>query len=287
MTPDLHEDRTRPVSPGLVARFIDSAESPWLPAFFAAYDAAFILESEKEDLEGFRACLRLNRGKACEALSARYGPYREGVIALFPDGADLPVGAASFIIFAGKDGPVTVSLSYIFVDKDHRRRGLFGTLLHLVREEARTLFETGRDGPLIFIELNDPAEMSAADCARDSGHAGLDQMERLRIWERRGARLVNFPYCQPPLSDSQSSGPELLLGMLGARPDGLPACELLAHLERFFATTVLKGRDPDTIPVAARQLERLRTACREERDIPLTGFDQVLAHAASRRNTGT
>ncbi|MEZ5954971.1 MAG: hypothetical protein R3C13_11785 [Hyphomonas sp.] len=281
MTSDLEDDRTRPAGPGLVARYIERAESPWLPAFFAAYDAAFILEDEKEDLEGFRACLRLNQGSAHETLSARYGDYRELIIALFEDGAIRPVAAANFIVFAGTGGPVTVSLSYIFVEKSQRRRGLFGKLLHLVREEAEALYGTGRTGPLIFIEINDPVEMSAEDYERDSGHAGLDQVERLRIWDRRGARLVAFPYRQPPLSDSQSSESDLLLGVMGAASNALPACEFLAHLERFFAVTVLKGNDPDDVPVAAHQLDLLREACRNGQEIPLRGFDDVFARAAT------
>ncbi|MEZ5947158.1 MAG: GNAT family N-acetyltransferase [Hyphomonas sp.] len=278
---ELYEDRTRPVGPGLVARYIDRADSPWLPAFFAAYDAAFILEDEKEDLEGFRACLRLNEGPAYKTLSARYGNYRELIIALFEEGGDRPVAAANFIVFAGRGGPVTVSLSYIFVDREHRRRGLFGRLLHLVREEAEALYGVGPAGPLIFIEMNDPVAMSREDYARDSDHAGLDQVERLRIWDRRGARLVAFPYRQPPLSDSQSSDSELLLGVMGATSDALPACEFLNHLERFFAVTVLKGGDPDEVPVAARQLDLLRHACHAGQDIPLTGFDDVFTRAAT------
>lgn len=278
---ELHEDRTRPVGQGLVARYIDSAESPWLPAFFAAYDAAFILEDEKEDLDGFRACLRLNEGAAYSRLSARYGPFRELIIAVFKEGNDQPIAAANFIVFAGKDGPVTVSLSYIFVDAAHRRRGLFGKLLALVHEEAEALYGADPAHLLVFIEINDPVEMSAADYARDSNHAGLDQVERLRIWERRGARLVSFPYRQPPLSDRQSSDSRLLLGVMGATSDALPACEVLAHLERFFAVTVLKGGDPDTVPVAAHQLDLLRSACRTGKDIALKGFDEVFARAAA------
>ena len=167
------------------------------------------------------------------------------------------------------------------MDKNHRRKGLFGKLLYLVREEAETLYGAGGSGPLIFIEMNDPVEMSAEDYARDSDHAGLDQVERLRIWERREARLVVFPYRQPPLSDSQSSDSALLLGVMGATSDALPACAFLAHLERFFAVTVLKGGDPDAVPVAAHQLGLLRTACDNGQDIPLTGSDDVFARAAA------
>ena len=60
-----------------------------------------------------------------------------------------------------------------------------------------------------------PVKMSPEDYALDSQHAGLDQIDRLKIWERRGARLVGIDYRQPPLSDDQGSEDELLLGVMG------------------------------------------------------------------------
>ncbi|MFN3610308.1 MAG: hypothetical protein ACK4Y9_14700, partial [Hyphomonas sp.] len=172
-------ERSDALEGGVVAHYITRPDDPFLTRFYSAYDAAFILPDEKETLEGFRACLALNEGEPFERLTALYGPYREMVI-LLTEGANGPVlGAANFIAFAGDGTDPTISLSYIFVDANQRRRGLFGLLLHLMREEAREAFvwpEGDVPAPLIFIEMNNPVKMSANDYALDSTHAGLDQV---------------------------------------------------------------------------------------------------------------
>ncbi len=276
-------ERSDALEGGVIAHYITRADDPHLTRFYGAYDAAFVLPDEKEDLEGFRACLALNEGEAYERLSALYGPYREMVI-LLTEGANGPVlGAANFIAFAGDGSDPTISLSYIFVDAGQRRRGLFGMLMHLVREEAAEAFawpEGNVPSPLIFIEMNNPVKMSPEDYALDSQHAGLDQVDRLKIWERRGARLVAIDYRQPPLSDDQGSEDELLLGVLGTGgAETLSACHVLAHMRRFFGVTVLKGRDLATSPVAADQLRALEAACAQEGRVALTGFEAVFAQA--------
>lgn len=280
-------ERSDALEGGVIAHYITRADDPYLQRFYNAYDAAFILPDEKEDLDGFRACFALNEGADYERLAALYGPYREMAI-LLTEGANGPVlGAANFIAFAGDGTDPTISLSYIFVDASQRRRGLFGMLMHLVREEAREAFawpEGDIPAPLIFIEMNNPVKMSAEDYALDSAHAGLDQVDRLKIWERRGARLVGMDYRQPPLSDDQGSEDELLLGVLGTGgAEALSACRLLAHMRRFFGVTVLKGRDLATSPVAAEQLRALEGACAREEMIALTGFEAVFAEAGQVR----
>lgn len=276
-------ERSDALEGGVIAHYITRADDPHLNRFYSAYDAAFILPDEKEDLEGFRACLALNEGEAYERLAAQYGPYREMVI-LLTEGANGPVlGAANFIAFAGDGSDPTISLSYIFVDAGQRRRGLFGLLMHLVREETTEAFtwaEGDVPAPLIFIEMNNPVKMSPEDYALDSTHAGLDQVDRLKIWERRGARLVGIDYRQPPLSEDQESEDELLLGVLGTGgAEALSACRVLAHMRRFFGVTVLKGRPLTDSPVASQQLDALEAACARDELIALTGFEEVFAEA--------
>jgi len=275
-------ERSDALEGGVIAHYITRADDPYLLRFYSAYDDAFILPDEKEDLDGFRACLALNEGEAYERLAALYGPYREMAI-LLTEGANGPVlGAANFIAFAGDGTDPTISLSYIFVDATQRRRGLFGMLMHLVREEAREAFawpEGDVPAPLIFIEMNNPVKMSADDYALDSAHAGLDQVDRLKIWERRGARLVGIDYRQPPLSQDQDAEDGLLLGVLGSRGADLTACRLLSHMRRFFGVTVLKGQDPASSPVAAEQLQALEAACTRNETVALTGFEEVLTAA--------
>ncbi|MFN3312115.1 MAG: hypothetical protein ACK46Q_01435 [Hyphomonas sp.] len=273
---------------GIVAHYITRADDPLLPHFYAAYDAAFILPDEKEDLAGFQACFALNEGEQYEALSRLYGAYREIAI-LLTEGERGPVlGAANFIVFLGDGTDPSMSLSYIFVDPAQRRRGLFSLLMQLMQQEAvdSVRWPPGNvPHPLIFFETNDPVKMSPEDYALDSSHAGLDQIDRLKIWERRGARLIDFAYHQPPLSAHQSAETQLLLGVLGADAADLSACRLLAHLRRFFGVTVLKGQRPDDNPVAAPQLAALGAACARGETVALSGFDQIIAAAEKARQT--
>src|SRR5690348_14696422 len=69
--------------------------------FFAGYDAAFILPSEKESLEGFRECLALNLPPHFKALAELHGPFAEVVfVANDPGlGADRTVGGGNFICY--------------------------------------------------------------------------------------------------------------------------------------------------------------------------------------------
>jgi hypothetical protein len=274
-------DRSEDLGEGVFQHVFTHSGDPRLNAFFKAYDAAFILPDEKEDLGGFKACLDLNGGEAYARLSGLYGAYRELVILLTEGEAGRVLGAANFIAFAGDGTDPSISLSYIFVDRAERNRGHFSRLMALVKAEAKASFNWPGEPPepLIFIEMNDPVNMAPEDYALDSQHAGLDQIDRLRIWERRGARIVAMPYRQPPLSAAQSAESELLLGVLGGGDVGLDACRLARHMRRFFGVTVLKGTDPAGSPVAAEQLSRLDEACARGEAVPLTGFETILAEA--------
>jgi len=278
-------DRSEDLGDGVWLHVFTHSDDPRLVRFFNAYDAAFILEDEKEDLDGFKACLDLNLDPAHDRLSALYGPYRELVVMLTDGAGGRVLGAANFIAFAGDGTDPTVSLSYIFVDRAERQRGHFSRLMTLVRQEAQAAFAWpgAAPEPLIFIEMNDPVNMSPEDYARDSAHAGLDQVDRLRIWERRGARIVATAYRQPPLSAQQTADSDLLLGVLGASGGDLDACRMARHMRRFFGVTVLKGADPAGSPVAAEQLAALDGACGRGERIALTGFDRIFAQAAQVR----
>ena len=234
--------------------------------FFAAYDTAFVLPDEKEGFDGFLECLALNHGGAHARLAARFGPFREWVLVAERDG-DV-VGGANFICHpvAARDGSLllAMNLNYVFVSPAHRGRGHLRDMVEASRALARMSFDG--DGVaglplLLFIELNDPLRMSAEDYARDSAIAGVDQFDRVAIWARLGARILDFPYLQPPLSAAQAADGGLMLGVLGADGDALDACVLGRHLERFFAISVLKDGDARDNAAAAAQLERCDAAC--------------------------
>jgi hypothetical protein len=267
-------------SSGLRILATTDAASPLVDVFYADYDRAFVLPNEKEELAGFRDCLALNHGEPYQALERRYGPFREIVlVAQHPDNSTL-VGGANLIAFPvrqrdSKEMPtLSVNLNYIYVVPGERRKGYFTRLARAMPEIATAWFRVS-DGAqdtlstLVFIEQNDPLRMSPAECATDTAYSGIDQFERIRMWTRLGARIVDFPYVQPALSNAQRADDTLLYSVYGAVGATLSACHLHDHLERFFGISVLKGKDPYREPAAAGQLRRLQRACSEGRGIAL------------------
>ena len=163
-----------------------------------------------------------------------------------------------------------MNLNYIFIGAEFRGRGLFRRLLAAVRDLALGLvIAPGEAALLTFIEQNDPFRLSPEDYARDTAHSGLDQVSRLAIWQRLGAKILDYSYVQPALSAGQDSDDSLLYGVLGAEGDRLDACVLEAHLRRFFGIAVLKGRPIAGDPVASEQIAALGRACAEGRHIRL------------------
>ncbi len=257
---------------GLQVEATVSPDSAIMGDFYASYDDAFVLPNEKEGYDGFAKCLALNFGDAYLRLSNLYGAFREVVlVARDPDSGAL-VGGANFIAFPLCDGAVlSINLNYIFVAPAQRRRGHFERLVAAVGAVAEALFEpAGAPLPrLIFIEQNDPVQMTRADYARDTQHSGIDQMTRILLWTALGAKVIDFTYVQPPLSAGQAPDHTLVYAVLGAQGDALDACLLRAHLLRFFGISVLKGGDPLADAVAGPQLSELALCCSQNGAIPL------------------
>ena len=269
--PDVIERRLE--HDALVLEASTRPDGPILQKFYAGYDAAFVLPNEKEDLPGFTACLELNSGDAYTRLSAAYGAYRELVLVARDPTSGAVVGGANLIAFPlPLATPVlSINLNYVFIGAAHRRRGYFKRLVGAIGPVAAEFFEPAAAAlpRFIFIEQNDPLLMSRSDYALDTEHSGIDQLTRIRLWSGLGARLIDFPYVQPPLSPQQAPDTTLLYGVLGAAGETLDACLLHAHLERFFAISVLKGADPMANPPAASQLVELATRCRQGPAVPL------------------
>jgi GNAT superfamily N-acetyltransferase len=243
----------------LAIHMTDRADSEVFERFFAGYDRAFVLPDEKEGRDGLEECLALNHGTAHASLEARFGPFRE-LCLVADDGDGLPVGGANFIVMPSTRAGtaiVTANLNYIYVDAEARGRGHLRQLLEAVMACAAGLFQPGHGLPLVFIEQNDPFRMSAESYERDTRAGGIDQLDRLRIWARLGARVVDFPYVQPALSDGQEADDSLIYSMLGSSASQLDAGVLHSHLRRFFGISVLKGRPLEADRVAASQLDWL------------------------------
>ena len=262
---------------GLVISATTSPSSPVLDCFFAGYDRAFVLPDEREELEGFQACLALN-----PVSRSRYSRLHAELVMIATDGHDGPLlGGANFLAtrmsHVTGHPPVAVALNYIFVDHAIRGRGLSRRLLKAVAQLANRAVTDGGDAwPAIFIEQNDPLLLTEAESARDTARSGTDQVERLRIWDRLGARIVDFPYVQPALSAQQSADDGLAYAAVDFPLPAVSPAYLHDHLQSFFGISVLKGGDPDQDQVADTQLRRLQAMARDGRDIDLLPLGRAL-----------
>jgi GNAT superfamily N-acetyltransferase len=265
----------------LVLHVTDQGDGAVFDNFFAGYDQAFVLPDEKEDADGFRACLALNHGAEHERLTAEYGPFREICLIAEDPATGARAGGANLIAMpiADREGRrrITANLNYVYVDPKMRGKNYLGRLMGSIEALVSTLFETADGDVLIFIEQNDPFAMSAQSYARDTHYTGLDQIDRLRIWARRGAMVVDFPYAQPPLSADQEADHNLLYSVLGARAQALDSCVLAGHLQHFFGISVLKGAPIETQPTAAAQIDSLRQSCHAGTDVALLDPGPLLA----------
>lgn len=232
-------------------------QSPVLHRFFEGYDRAFILPDEREEFDGFVQCLALN------ATHRNAYHRRHCEIAMtFEDAHGVLLGGANFLAAttAGKASiPATIALNYVYVEAAARGRGLLRHILADVRSTALTVLDLDPAGaaPVLFIEQNDPLRLTPEAYAADSAHSGLDQVDRLTIWARIGARVVDFPYVQPALSADQSPDDGLIYAAIGYPHDTMPALLLRDHLQSFFGISVLKGEAEAPDGPAARQLAAL------------------------------
>jgi GNAT superfamily N-acetyltransferase len=306
-------DRTRLVSAaGFVIDATTSGDDGLLREFYSDYDRAFVLENEKEGYDGFAECLKLNHGDAYAGLVKRYGPFREFIMVVREAQTDARLGGANFIICPisnKREVVLSMNLNYVYVNPEARRQGVFRRLMRDMPGIAYRLFARSnpRDLPekwrakaqgkkflpqvYIFIEQNDPFRMSAEDYDRDTKLTGLDQVARIGLWSRLGAKIVDFPYVQPPLSKDQDAHATLAYAVLGAPGAALDAGLLRLHLERFFGISVLKGADLSAEPAAAAQLSALTKASKRNQRVPLlagkisTIKSKMANHSAARPPT--
>lgn len=263
------------LAPGLVVHATEDPASPLLDRFFEGYDRAFILPDEREEREGFARCLAIN-----PRFRHAFGRRHSELVAVIEDTAGQRLGGANFLTI-GLGNPIdgvaaTVALNYVYVDENARGRGMLRHMLAAVRLLAKRSVGLDDDAsdPTLFIEQNDPIRLTPEAYAADSRHSGLDQIERIRIWSRIGARLVDFAYVQPALSAEQEPDPNLIYAAIGHPGDGISPALLHAHFESFFAISVLKGEAEAAGGPAETQLRGLanRTA-----PIALLAMDPALS----------
>lgn len=268
----------------------DTADDPVFDGFFEAYERAFVLPDEMEDRGGFATCLALNHGEAKARLASEYGDYRELCLLARDTAGGAIVGGANFIALPHPDATgsplVSANLNYIFVVESARGKGMFRALYQAVERRIATLFGNEPARVLVFIEQNDPLLLAPEDYARDTALTGLDQIDRLRIWSRVGAKLVDFAYVQPALSAAQAADDRLAYSVLGATEPSLPAAILARHLRLFFGISVLKGQPLNISREASAQLERLDALSAEGREIALLDLSDRLDDLATARSAG-
>lgn len=249
---------TRFVLPGGVrVTSTDDPASPLLERFFEGYDQAFILPDEREDLAGFEACLALNRTHRHV-----FGRAHSEQVAVLEDQHGTRLAGVNFLATLIGEGPnarAAVALNYVYVEDAARGRGLLRQCLAAVRIMAPNVLGLDADAPsAVFIELNDPLRLTPEAYALDSGHTGLDQVDRLAIWARMGARVVDFPYVQPALSDDQQPDDSLIYAAIDFPCAAIDPRLLHDHLESFFGISVLKGRAEPPGGAGGRQLAALK-----------------------------
>ncbi|CCA89927.1 hypothetical protein [Novosphingobium sp. PP1Y] len=244
----------------------DTVESATFDRFFEGYEENFTLPEETEDRSGFSRCLALNHGTEHARLARQFGAFRELCVVARDAHSGQMIGGANFISLApaAPGLPATANLNYLYICPAARGRGALRTFIGALSDLIGSLF--GKDdaaGVAIFIEQNDPFSMSREAYERDSEHSGMDQFARLLIWARMQARVVDFPYVQPPLSDEQSADDTLVYSVMGISGDQIDPAVLRHHLAGFFGISVLKGAPLDRVAVATEQLnalERMRAA---------------------------
>lgn len=255
---------------GLRFEYAWSSDDPLLDIFFDGYDKSFVIDSEKEDKQGFKDCLALNEGDPYKQLSEKYGPYREFILVAYNQQKEV-VGGANFICLTLQDLPgrqpplISINLNYVFILPEYRGKKYLRPILRACSELTISVLSpiTGNQQPIVFFEQNDPVRMTVEDYEADSKLSGLDQIQRIAIWARVGAKIIDFPYVQPALSEDQEANHDLLLCVMGEEIEtSLDPCLLKAHLERFFRISVLKNQTETTANQdAATQLNALDQRC--------------------------
>lgn len=268
---------------GLRLSATEDAGSPVLSRFYEGYDRAFVLPNEREDLAGFRGCLALNA-----SLPSLFGRRHSEQVLTVESAEGALIGGANFLATAmtqSRGPPVSIALNYVYIEAAARGRGLSRILIDAVQRMASLALTGHADGPAsaVFIEQNDPLALSDAEYADDTEHAGIDQVDRLAVWARLGARLVDFAYVQPALSAEQDPDDGLIYAALRYPDETIPAAWFHDHLESFFGFSVRKGAPLAEDPVCAAQLAVL--AARTE-PVALVAVDRPIAMLQADRSLG-
>ncbi len=238
---------------------INRPAHPDFPELYGFYSSFFTLPDETETFDGFEATLALNTDPL---FIERYGQHEETWLYLRePEEGQIIAGVdfSTYLLpydlqekygFAG-----TNHIIYIFVKPEYRSLGIATYLLRKTEDYARDFCGGGE--VLFFCEQNAPELMTAEEYFHDNLNALIDQCERLKWWDRLGYKRLNFNYVQPPLNPGMEPCINLTFNVRAGKLNPIPSALVKAHLERFFAIAVFKGRESAGNPDYDRQISWL------------------------------
>lgn len=253
-------------------------------ALYALYERLFPLSDEREPPEAFLQILALNDDADVQR---RFGPWRE-IVAAVRVGADGPVvgghvfGVTTSGAHAAYGCGASVQGIYTFFDASVRGRTPILEIKRYFQDQALRAFGLTRvmRAPLVFLEVNNPLRMSAAEIAEDTARSGIDPHRRYVFWQRCGLRPLRLPYVQPRLRPDAQPVRCLDLFCSADGPD-VPAAVVAQHLRAFVSVSVLKGADArtdaDFAPLAAWLDVQTAVAF-----VNADADDQRMIHAAAR-----
>lgn len=267
------------------AHFTTSPRSTLVAEFYEYYDMAFAIDSEKEELEGFVACLILNEGEPYKNLEQKHGTFQEPVVVFKDADTKTVLGGSNFLALRPRSIPniLCIHINYIFIVKEHRRRGLLKTFVAAIPIIAAKLLSdcigkvTKHRDCLIFLEQNDPLKMTNEEFDLDTRLTGINQFDRLRIWAKLGAMFIDIAYVQPALSQKQNPTNFLVLSVIGASGQTLDPRLLYFYLRAFFEISVLKGKCFQPTALEREQFHALDHAIAAGHDIGLLDPTRWLA----------
>jgi len=263
-----------PLVDGLRVIASGDPESPLLDRFMQGYDRAFVLPNEREEREGFVACLEMNgKDNASDA-----GKFIE-LVSVFENQDGELVAGANFLLSVSDANPdfACISLNYAFVEKEFRGKGIARVIFAKIRELCNQFMQNSRLKYLFFFEHNDPLKMSREEYEIDSSHSGIDQLDRLKMSSRLGGRIIDFPYVQPSLSEDKEPDDTLIYVILGDVEDSIDSNLLNFQLRSFFGISVLKGSDISLCSVSQSQLDFVS----ERETVSLLRMDTAIDRARS------
>ncbi len=254
--------------------------------FFRGYSTIFIPPNERESLDGFRTCLSYNDTIKYKHEHSAFGPFREFVLILREGKSELPAAGANFVCYPMiSDGILSIHSNYAYVLPAFRRRGYLRSMyMQMARIALSYASEFNYRGTkprvVIFGEQTDPFRMTLKQFNFDAAIANIDSFSRFLVWSRLGARILDFPYIQPPLSYELSSDHTLFLRVIfiddGLAPNTSGRRRQLSpqlvkeHLRRFFAVSVLKrGSTLDGHPEILLQFSKLDSVIRQREKLSL------------------